>query len=324
MKRRVSRREFIQQSTLGVASVSMAGHKGFEEAGMPRRTLGKTGLQVSILSFGAGSQFLMNKDGVWEPMLQGAFDAGINLFDTSAGYTAAGLRMKESVARSSEERLGEVLSPYRKSLILSTKIEVRSRDVAAGMKEFEQSLKRLKTDYLDILLVHSLEGSEDIPALEAGLYKEMMKLKEAGTVKFIGFSCMNSAIKSKEMLETVDVDVAILALNATKYGKFVSEALPAAREKNVGVIAMKVLKGLVGASATPGELLDYVWSQPGVATAVVGHVGIEKLKQNIQLACSYKAQSKNEQRELEKRVAHLAGPHALVWARPDYRDGMMC
>jgi len=302
----------------------MAGSRAFGEAAMPRRTLGNTGLQVSILSFGAGSQFLMNKDGVWEPMLQRAVDAGINLFDTSAGYNLGAFRLKGTSVSSSEERLGEVLSLYRKSLNISTKIEVKSRDAAAAMREFEQSLKRLKTDYIDILLVHSIEASEDIPALTDGLYKEMMKLKESGAVKFIGFSSMNSAIKSKEMIQAADVDVALLALSTTKYGKFAEEALPAAREKNVGVVAMKTMYGVVGRAAGPEELLNYAWSLPGVATALVGHAGMEKLEQNIQIAHAHKTQSENKKRELERKVAHLAGPHALPWARPDYRDGMIC
>ncbi len=324
MKKGMSRRDFLQHSAIGIAAASAVGSAGLAQSVMPRRTLGKTGLQVSILSFGAGSQFLKNKNGVWEPMLQRAFDAGITLFDSSYGYTPALFNQKGGSALSSEERLGEVLGPYRKSVILSTKIEVKSRDVAEGLKEFEISLKRLKTDYVDILLVHSIEASEDIPALTGGLYKELGKLKKSGAARFIGFSSMNSAEKSKAMLEAADVDVCILAMNPTQYGKFASVAMPAAREKNVGVIAMKTMRGIVENAGNPGECLNYAWSQPGVATAVVGHVGMANLDQNIQLALTYKAQSQTEQRELENRMAHLAGPHALVWARPDYFDGKMC
>lgn len=323
MKKGMSRRDFLQQSAVGIAAASALGSMGFAQSGMPKRMLGKTGLEVTILSFGAGSQFLKNKNGVWEPMLQKAYDAGIRLFDSSYGYTPALFNQKEGSALSSEERLGEVLGPYRKSVIISTKIEVKSRDVAEGMKELETSLKRLKTDYLDMLLVHSIEANEDIPALCSGLYKELGKLKEAGTVKFIGFSSMNSAEKSKAMLEAAPVDVCILAMNATQYGKFAAVALPTAREKNVGVIAMKAMRNVVDKSS-PAECLNYVWSQPGVATAVVGHVGMANLEQNIQLAISHRAQTQAEQSDLERRMAHLAGPHALVWAHPDYRDGMMC
>jgi predicted aldo/keto reductase-like oxidoreductase len=313
MKNQISRRGFLQQSAAGLGAVGALGARAAASPAIPRRVLGRTGLEVSILSFGCGSNFLKNRDGVWEPMLQDAFNAGINLFDTSSAY-------QWSSAKSSEERLGDVLPRFRKEIILSTKIE--TREVAAGLKEFERSLERMKTDYVDILLIHSIEPSEDVAALERGLYKELIRLKEAGTARFIGFSSMNSAEKSKEVLEKLPVDVCILALNATKYGNFGQVALPVAREKNIGVIAMKVIRG-VEETATVPELLQYGWRQPGVASAVIGHVGIKNLQQNIQTATGFKPESRFDCQELETRVAHLAGPHALPWARPGYRDGMM-
>jgi len=313
MKPKLSRRSFLQHSAVGLGAIGSLSSAAAGAGSMPKRVLGNTGLSVSILSFGGGSNFLKNKDGVWEPMIEKAIQEGINLFDTSAGY-------KFGNAVTSEERLGQILPKYRKSILLSTKIE--TRDVSAGMKEFETSMKALKADYLDILLIHSIEKSEDIPALEKGLYKELIRLKEAKTVRFIGFSSMNSAEKSKEMLEKLPVDVCILAMNATKYGNFAKVALPVAREKNVGVIAMKAIRG-VEQSGTVPELLNYVWSQDGVATGVIGHVGMQNLEENIQSARSFKKMTRRECEALEAKVAHLAGPHALPWARPDYRDGMM-
>jgi len=281
---------------------------------MPKRILGKTGLEVSILSFGGGSNFLKNKGGLWEQMMEKAIQAGINLFDTASSYQWRG-------TDSSEDRFGEFLPKYRKSVIISTKLD--NRDAYKGLKEFETSMKRLKLDYLDILLLHSIEKSEDIAALEKGIYKEMIRLKEEKTVRFIGFSSMNSAEKSREMIEKLPVDVAILALNATKYGNFAEIALPVAREKNVGVIAMKAIRGVEQTAPVP-ELLRYDFSLPGVASTVVGHVGMQNLEENIQLACTFKqSMTQRERQELEARVAHLAGPHALPWARPGYRDGMM-
>jgi uncharacterized protein len=313
VKSPISRRGFLQHSAAGLGALGALASTGTAGPVIPRRVLGRTGLEVSILSFGSGSNFLKNKDGVWEPMIENAFKAGINLFDTSSAY-------QWSSAKSSEERLGDVLPKYRKEIILSTKIE--TREVAAGLKEFERSLQRMKTDYVDILLIHSIEPSEDVSALEKGLYKELIRLKEAGAARFIGFSSMNSAEKSKEVLEKLPVDVCILALNATKYGNFGQIALPVARAKNVGVIAMKVIRG-VEETATVPELLQYVWRQPGVASAVIGHVGMKNLEQNIQTAAGFREETRFDCKELEARVAHLAGPHALPWARPGYRDGMM-
>lgn len=168
--KRLDRRKFIGKSLLTIttacstctlSSCMTNQNSGTAHTGLPRRELGKTGLQVSILGFGGGSQFLKNKDGEWEPLLQRAVDTGINFFDTSAGY-------RWGASMSSEERFGRILSPYRKKIILSTKCDSRKPDRA--LKEFERSLKRMQTDYVDVLMIHSIEDSEDLEALEKGLY----------------------------------------------------------------------------------------------------------------------------------------------------------
>lgn len=317
---KLSRRGFIRRSVTGLAAGSTFGTLASTEVAsatlagpMPMRTLGKTGLEVSILGFGGGSQFLKNKDGDWEPMLERAVELGINFFDNSSNYQW-GARM------TSEERFGEVLSKYRKDILICTKFD--SRDPSEAMREFEQSLKRMKTDYLDVLMVHSIEPSEDLAALEKGVYKEMHRLKEEGVVHFIGFSSMNSAARSRDLMERLDIDVALLAMNPTKYGNFAQVALPAARTKNVGTMAMKVMRDLLGNGTTAKDLMHYVWAQEGVATAMIGHHGMGVLEENVQAAKEFGTSSTAafNHRDLENRLAHLAGPHGLCWARPDYRD----
>jgi len=313
----ISRRGFMGRAVTGMAALgtvaSVEMNCGSAPGSMPMRTLGKTGLEVSLLSFGGGSQFLKNKDGDWEPMLERAVELGINFFDNSSNY-------QWGASLTSEERFGEILPRYRKDIILCTKFD--SRDPAEAMKECEQSLKRMKTDYLDVLMIHSIEPSEDLEVLEKGVFKEMLRLREEGVVRFLGFSSMNSAPRSRDLIEKLDVDVAILAMNPTKYGNFSQVALPAARSKNVGTVAMKVMRDLLGNGTTPKELLEYVWTQDGVATAVIGHYGMDVLEENVQLARQFgaTAQTASDHRSLEHRLAHLAGPHALCWARPEYRD----
>jgi aryl-alcohol dehydrogenase-like predicted oxidoreductase len=282
-------------------------------ASMPMRPLGKTGLKVSILAFGGGSQFLLAKDGLWEPMLERAVESGINLFDTSYGY-----RWKSSLA--SEERFGQILPRHRKSIYVSTKFE--SRDPEKARKEVELSLKRLKMDSVDFLLIHSIEESEDIAALEKGVYRMLQKMKDEKMTRFIGFSSMNSSARSKELMEKLDVDMAILAMNATKYGDFAKVALPVARQKKVGVVAMKLMRDVVPQGAKPADMFYYAWTQPGVSAAVVGHVNINLLESNLGEARSFTAEKAAafDRRTLERKLAPLAGPHALCWARPGYRD----
>lgn len=319
----LTRREFIQYSAAGLAAASatcaVTGCSEAQALTMPTRTLGATGLEVSALSFGGGSQFLANGDGDWEVMLERAVSLGINLFDTSSSY-------QWDAGMSSEERFGEVLSPIRDQLLISTKFD--SRDPSEAMREFDRSLERMKTDYVDVLFIHAIVPSDDIAALDTGVYAMLRRLKEEGTVRFTGFSSMDSAERSREAIEQLEFDVALLAMNATGYGDFVTETLPAARAKNVGVLAMKVMRDLVGQSATSEELLAYAMSLEGVATALIGHHGMATLEENVRIVQATAsgdgpAMAGSERRRLESRLAHLAGPHALCWARPGYVDGTL-
>lgn len=320
---KLTRRKFLRQTAAGVALVS-AGvlanclkpeEEKSESFAMPTRTLGKTGLQVSLLTFGGGSQFLKNKDGQWEPILERAIELGINLYDTASTY-------QWQASMSSEERFGLILPKYREKIYISTKFE--SRDPAEAMKEFERSLKRMKTDYVDILFIHSIEPSDTVTDLEKGVYKELVRLKEQGAARYIGFSCMDSAERSRELLEKLDFDVVLLAMNPTKYGNFAEVALPAAAKKNVGVIAMKVMRNLVGKEATAEELMHYALSQEKVASALIGHYRMQVLEENARLVkkiANMPTLSLAQRKKLENKLAYLAGPHVLCWARPDYVDG---
>jgi len=147
---------------------------------------------------------------------------GVTLFDTSCGY-----QWKSST--SSEDRFGAILPRYRKSILVSTKFE--SRDPEKARKEFDRSLQRMKMDYVDFLAhpQHRAVGRYFRPGKRRMGDDEEAESREAG--RFIGFSSMNSAAKSKEMMEKLDVDMAILAMNATKYGDFAKIALPVARQK---------------------------------------------------------------------------------------------
>lgn len=323
-----SRRKFIQKTAAGAAVISVAGIAGScsvqsgKKGEMPMRVLGKTGLKVSLLSFGGGSQFLRNKDGDWEKSLHRALKAGINLFDTAPSYTLSSFKMGDNKSLgSSEARYGAILSEIRDQVIISTKIE--GRDPEEAKRDLEASLKKLKTDHVDILLLHSIEPSDEVGKIESGIYREMIRMKESGMARFIGFSSMDSAERSRDLLEALDFDMALLAMNATQYGDFAKVALPAAQRKNVGVIAMKVMRNLVGKKATAQELFEYAWTQEGVASAVVGHYGKDPLEENIAIAMNYGAgkTAMLNREELELRLAEYAGPHALVWARPGYRDG---
>ena len=350
-EKNISRRKFLQRSAASVAAASsLQALSAYAKEtaqppcdSMPMRTLGKTGLKVSTLSFGGGSKFLKCKN--WEALLERSVELGVNFFDTASEYKGTGY--EGSDAFGSEERFGKILPKYRDKVIICTKFS--SRDVNEAEKEFEESLKLMKTDYVDVLMIHSIDPSDNLVAFEKGTYKMLLKHKEQGTAKFIGFSSMDSAPKSRLAMLRLDIDVAILGMNPTQYGDYVKVALPAARERNVGVVAMKVMRWLVGinlndkkfndyplfkkgrtsGTVTAKELVYYDLAQEGVASCVIGHEKISELEENVRLAKEFEADRKAKKvavdyKELEERLACCAGPHVLGWARPDYYDGMDC
>ncbi len=331
MKSNLSRRKFIKDSSKAAVILSAAGMasscaifgKKDEKHNIPHRKLGKTDLDVSILSFGAGTQFLQNNDGEWEKVLEDAVKGGINLFDTAPSYIASKFWQigDGKSLDSSEERLGRILPPYRDKILLSTKLETRNADEA--LEELEGSLKRMKTDYVDLLMIHGISEKDNIAFIEKGIYKKLVNFKESGLAKNIGFTSMQNAKHAAFMLEKLDFDIVLITMNPTKYGDFAELVLPVARRKKVGVMAMKVMRDIVGKEATPKELLEYVWTQEGVATALIGYHGSQPLTENIQLAQEFgnTKLAGVDRKVLESRLAGLAGPHALSWARPGYRDG---
>ena len=118
----ISRRKFLQNAAGAAALVSASGlissfssdgEAKDPKPGIMRKKLGKTGLEVSILTFGGGSQFLRNPNGEWEKVLEAAVEGGINLFDTASSYSSASFNQGGSKSPDSEDRYGQVLTKYR-------------------------------------------------------------------------------------------------------------------------------------------------------------------------------------------------------------------
>jgi len=327
MKNHLSRRNFIKKSSTAAVAISAAGtmltrcspsDTMIGKNGMPMRVLGKTGVNLSILGYGCGSQFMKMPDGEWQPHFEHAFESGINYFDTASTYGR-----NEPI--SSEERLSTVISPIRKDIFLLTKMH--ERDPEKARAEFESSLEKLKTDHVDALLIHAIIPEDEVSAIEDGVYQLAQEFKKKKMVKYVGFSSMDSAERSKELLQKLDFDLTLLAMNATQYGDFVSTALPAAREKNVGVISMKIMRNIIDKGvAQADELLQYNWDLPGVAVNLVSQTGMAPLKQNLEIAKQYGKSliARLDRAELEQRLAFLNNSNNFDWAQNGYYDGMIC
>lgn len=305
----ISRRRFLETAALGSLAARAQAAKDDNQK-LPSRVLGKTGARVSILAMGGGSRFLMYKeeDKALEA-LNRAFDLGINYMDTAYGY-GSGV---------SEERVGKVMKTRRKEIFLATKINKRDGDEAQRI--LEGSMKRLQTDHVDLIHIHSLLGEEDLALIEkkGGVLDVLRKLRDQKVTRFIGITSHTDPTVLATALERHDFDCTQMALNAALVGmkdgkgkmvinaamkpSFESIALPVAKRKKIGVIAMKVYgqEDLLG-QAPLEKLLYYSLSLP-VSLAVVGMPKIEFIEENVRMAKAFQPLAKKEMQDLAQKLS---------------------
>jgi aryl-alcohol dehydrogenase-like predicted oxidoreductase len=317
----LSRRKFLER--LGLVTAAGAGYSLLKDAAhaerstnsLPSRTLGRTGGKVSILAFGCGSRFLMYEEEEKAlAALNRAIDLGITYLDTACAYGDG----------KSESRVGQVMASRRKEVWLATKIPDRTRD--EFMRRLEGSLKRLQTDHVDLVHIHSLTQADDLAKIEApnGALKGLLEAREQKMARFIGMTSHTNGEVMAQAIQRHDLDCVQMALNASRNGRFEEVALPAANKKNLGVIAMKVtgqefLLGTGTGKADMSSLLRYSMSLP-VTTAVVGMPRLEMLERNVEMARSFASLSDAEMEKLRRQVSpsregleknlvgHLDGP----------------
>jgi uncharacterized protein len=222
-----------------------------------------------------------------------------------------------------------VAKTRRKEFFLATKIE--PRDGATARRILEGSLKRLQTDQIDLIHVHALMGEDDLAKIEAkdGVLNALYKMRDEKLTRFVGITCHNDPAVLKTALERHDFDCTQMALNAALQGmkggehgmvlnpaittSFEHVALPVARTKNLGILAMKITgqEMLVGTGADKSEmekLLRYALSLP-VAAAVVGMPTQEMIRQNAESARNFEPMPADEMRDFSRRIA---GAHKLA------------
>ncbi len=297
----VSRRQFLVSAALaGAAPAAPA---------MPTRTLGRTGVRVSILGFGCGSRFMMYKEEEKAiAAIHRAIELGITYFDTAASY-GKGV---------SEEWVGKALAG-RRDVFLVTKVSDRKAD--AAMRTIEASLKKLRRNP-DLIHIHALASEQDLAAIEApdGVLKLLYRLRDEKVCRFIGVTCHADPIALKTMLERHELDCVQMALNAAmasmaegqgrgytpesrRGATFEELALPVALRKKMGVTAMKVFaQDKLTGTAPPEALVRYAMSLP-VAAAVIGMPQLEHLEANARIAQSFQPLSPREMDELRQKLA---------------------
>lgn len=306
MSRPVTRRSALAGAAAGLLLGSNAARAGRIQT----RVLGRTGLQATIIGMGCGESWwkFCGDEATARKTLESALSAGFRYFDTGQTY-GKGI---------SETWIGNALADHRKDVLIATKISTRSGEEA--MKETERSLQRLRTDRIDILHIHNLRKEDDLAAVEkpGGVLEALYRLRDQKIARFIGITSHTDPVVLKAALERHDFDCVQMALNAAMQGhyeghvsrpghSFESIALPVARRKNLGILAMKttgreVLVGSEPGKAEAADLIRYALSLP-VSVAVVGMGRQDHVRLNADLASNFKPLSEREMTGLADRVA---------------------
>ncbi len=313
----LKRRDFLRQVSGGAAALSLGGLTaeadgapgGLTIKDLPRRKLGRTGVEVPPLSIGlAPMGHAMFKPTEFEPVVNAAIDAGLTYLDVAPMYDVA------------EERLGPVIAKRRDEVFLVGKTHAPTRD--GTLKLIERSLRRMRTDRLDVCHMHNAGGFKTEKVLgKGGMLEGIQAAKDRGLVRFIGASGHQIADRFLPVLETGQIDVLMVAMNfVDRYiYNFEARVLPSARRHKTGIVAMKVLAGAQGswggyAKRNPGRLIGedyqhafrYAMEIPGVSTLVVGIKSLDELRQAILAVRSHKPPTTDEKAIMERRGKALA------------------
>ena len=321
----MKRREFLKSCAASpVALKSLSGRgliqgekPALDAKGLPTRVLGKTGVSVPLVGLGAGSRFCAVEDTDKSvEILTHSLDHGFYYWDTAHDYGEG--------KAISEERLGLVLRDRRKEVFLSTKTHARTYDGA--MRDLEESLKRLRTDHLDIWNVHEVLSPEDAGKIGAagGVLEALHKAKNEKVTRFIGFSGHSSSEAMTALAERHDFDMMLIALNhyEERKGDMERGAIPAAAAKGLGVNVIKVIRPREKvAGLDPADLIRYALSLPHVCAAVVGTDSVEVLKKNAETIKNFTILGPEEMKKIRAGLSPFFEDWALPWMCPGYRDG---
>ncbi len=316
----MDRRTFLH-STVAAAGTSV---KALAEAAMPMTTLGKTGLRISRYTVGG---YHMRKRSQEEgiAIIRRALELGVNMFDSAWLYNNG----------ASDEAYGLALTPsMRQKIYLMSKAHKYGRDEAMAL--LEDTLRRMKTDYLDVWQVHQVVTHQEVDQILGpnGSLEAFVKAKQQGKVRHIGFtghadpSVHQRLLDSFDGWETVQHPVNLIDEH---YLSFINSVMPNIRKKGLGLFAMKSnAMGPITRNniATIQECLRFAWSHD-VDTVVSGAETVKQLEENVAVLKTLQPMSKAEMAALLKRTGQgKFGPEIEHYkkkpdtgGRPAHRDG---
>ncbi|NBC83778.1 MAG: twin-arginine translocation signal domain-containing protein [Bacteroidetes bacterium] len=300
-----NRRDFIKQTAAAAAGLSLGlSALGMKiKNGLPYRKLGKTGLDVSLLNVGGshiGRNNLTDQESV--TLIRTAIDEGINFLDNAWEYNDG----------RSEERMGKALQDgYRDKVFLMTKHH--GREPKRAQKHLEDSLRRFKTDVIDVWQFHELDEHHEVDEIySSGVLDFALRAKEQGKIRFIGFTGHYLPEIHLDMINRgFEWDTVQMPINPLDhhYLSFTQHVLPVAVEKNIGVIGMKSLAGnavLVNkGAASVEECLRFAMTMP-ISTLCSGMETVAQLKQNIETTRNFTPLTEGEIADLLNRSLNYA------------------
>ncbi len=275
---------------------------------MQKRTLGKSGVEVTLMGLG-GEGILRtwgNESRAYD-LINRALDLGINYCESARAYSG------------SESYYGLALKERRKDIFLTSKSH--ARDKQGAQLHLEETLSNMRTDWLDLWQVHDVRTPDDLNVIFGpnGAIEAFDEAKRKGLVRHVGVTGHHDPKILMKAMALYDFDTVLMPVNPGEpsYNSFLTEALPLALSKNMGVIGMKVyFRGL--AQRLPNyqsmePFLRYSLSH-GVSTVVIGCDSIAQLNENVNFAEAFTPMTVEEQRGLEALIQPAA--RQLMYYKP--------
>ena len=278
-------------------------------ASVPKRPLGRTGVEVSCMGLGGYHLGTAPDQQGADRIVNEAMDAGINFFDNAWEYHDG----------KSEEMLGKALVGKRGKAVVMTKVCTHGRKKDVAMQQLEQSLRRLKTDHIDVWQIHEVIYWNDPDMIFAshGAVEALEEAKKQGKVRFVGFTGhKDPRIHLKMLAHNFPFDTVQMPLNCfdATYRSFEKQVLPELNRRGIAPLGMKSFGGsgemLRKGAVSPVEALSYAMSLP-VAVTISGVDTLEVLHQNLAVACGFKPLEAAAMRALRDRCRAYAGDGRL-------------
>jgi uncharacterized protein len=291
----MQRRSFFGAVFSGLGSAAMARPAKPDSGGVPKRTLGRTGEKLTLIGMG-GARFHLIPFEEGTALVRRAYDLGLNYFDMAHAYNDG----------HAEEVYGAVIRDFRKNIFLTSKTTERTREGAEA--DLEKSLRTMRTDHLDLWQMHSLGTRREIETIlgPKGALEAFVAAKKAGKVRFIGFTGHADPEVHLHMLRSYDgFDTILMPLHVadTAYMSFERGTLPAASQRGMGILGMKVLASAYNLRAfSVRNCLSYTLTLP-VSAAVLGFTTPGQLEDNVRIAQNFKPLSTEEMDAIRTRAS---------------------